>query len=116
MPVTRQGAFIGAYGTQARGSITFDWVPDPEYFQDRILFVKDALEDRTVPLILSQEIVRHDIAENFAGEHDPQGQPWQDWSADYEDPATGRKTPGYASRVKKMSPPHSGRILDRWGT
>jgi len=124
MPITRQGQFIGSYGLSAGGVIEFDWVPDPIVFSEKILAVKDALEDRTVPLILSQVILQQDIEENFAGEHDPEGQEWAPWSSGfhtdsegrtvrsvYEDPATGRVTSlrGYA---ENLPPGHSGMILN----
>jgi len=124
MAVTRSGAFIGAYGTQAAGSITFEWVPDPIIFSEKILDVKDALEDRTIPLLLSKGIIQRDIESNFEGEHDPQGQPWPPWSSGfttdsdgrrrrkvYEDPATGAVTSerGYAENLPDG---HSGKILN----
>lgn len=119
MAVTRQGQFIGAYGTQAGGAITFEWVPDPLVFSEKILDVRDSLDDRTIPLILSQEIIKQDIAENFASEHDPEQQPWAPWSTGgfYTDPATDRtrKVRGYADQVPKLTPAHSGRILDWTG-
>lgn len=98
------GAQIGKFGTVGRGAISFDWVPSPAVFQDRILRVKAAIQDRTVPLILSQEIVKGDIAERFEGEHDPEGQPWAQWSG------------WYSAKVPTLNPPHSGNILDWTGT
>ena len=113
MPITRQGAFIGSYGTQAGGSITFDWVPDPLVFSEKILDVRDNLQDRSLPLLLSQEIIQGDIAENFAGEHDPEGQPWEKWSETAPDPAKGGTAwAGYKYQVPRLNPPHSGKILD----
>jgi phage gpG-like protein len=113
MSLTRTGQFLGSYGAHAEGAITYEWVPDPFVWSEKIMQLKDNLDDRTVPLFLSQQIIADDIAQNFEGEHDPEGMPWKPWSPSYtyEDPATGRKTKtrGYADRKK---PGHSGKILD----
>lgn len=132
MPRVFQGPFLGKYGTQAGGAIGFYWVPDPAVFSEKILHVKDELEDRSVPLAISRGIIARDVGENFAGEHDPQGQPWAPWSSAYHtsdvsdifgshkagdrkiysDPATGKdykQKGGYAENLPKG---HSGKILD----
>lgn len=113
MPITREGSFLGKYGLQARGSITFDWEPNLSFFQERIFEVRDALQDRTVPLALSQAILQQDIAENFRGEHDPEGQPWQEWSQTIVSQPGGRETREvYRGYADNLPPGHSGRILD----
>jgi hypothetical protein len=112
MAITRSGAFIGSYGTQAAGSITFEWVPDPLYFSDKILDVKDSLEDRTVPLILSRAAIQKDIEENFEGEHDPQGQPWAPWSSTVDTRGIVEEGSLFKGYADNLPPGHSGKILN----
>jgi phage gpG-like protein len=123
MAVTKSGASLGGYG-RAGAVMEFEWVPDPVVFSNKVLDVRDSLEDRTIPLAISKGIVARDIEENFEGEHDPEGQPWAPWSSAthvqagtgrtirdvYTDPATGRSRQlrGYA---ENLPPGHSGKIL-----
>lgn len=78
--VVRTGNFLGAYGLKAGGTITFDWQPDPRTFQDRILNVRDALEDRTAPLLAAGQFVTDDIRLRFKEQRDPAGEAWDEWS------------------------------------
>jgi len=101
MPITREGRSLGSYGTQGNGILTFHWAPSPLEFQNKILDVKDSLQDRSAPLRISEQFIQDDIAENFAGEHDPEGQPWVEWSGSYADQV-----------VPFLKPPHTGKKLD----
>jgi phage gpG-like protein len=104
MAFTRSGPFLGKYGKEASGSITFTWVPHPSVFQRKIMQVEDDLSNRTAPLLISKSIISADIEENFRGQHDPEGQPWIDWS------------PSYAkNQVPYLRPSHSGDILNWQG-
>jgi len=125
MPRTFSGAQLSKYGTQAGAVVEFEWVPDPLVFSEKVLEVRDDLENRTIPLAISRGVIARDIEANFEGEHDPQGQPWTPWSSAthiqeatgrrvrdvYTDPATGRSMQlrGYA---ENLPPGHSGKILN----
>jgi phage gpG-like protein len=124
--VTRAGAALGAYGRQAGGVIDVHWVPDPLVFADKILDVRDELEDRSVPLFLASAAIATDIEQNFEGEHDPEGTPWAPWSSAfhtqlgtgrsvrnvYTDPATDKSYAEKKRYAENLPPGHSGKILN----
>jgi phage gpG-like protein len=122
MPVTYLGPQLGKYGRQANAVVEFEWVPDPIVFSKKILDVKDALEDRTIPLAISRGIIARDVEANFEGEHDPEGQPWAPWSSAFD--SDGNRKLGYYDPVKdrhykeklgyaeNLPPGHSGKILN----
>jgi hypothetical protein len=41
------------------------------------------LDNMTPPLMASRQLGIADVSENFAGEHDPDGNPWAPWSESY---------------------------------
>jgi len=65
------------------GTITFSWAPDPMIVARDFERAADYLENMTAPLMASRQLGIADVAENFAGEHDPDGNPWAPWSSSY---------------------------------
>lgn len=72
-------SFTGAFG----GIITFNWAPSPMIVARDLEAAADRLNNMSVPLMAARDLGIADVAENFAGEHDPDGAPWTPWSASY---------------------------------
>jgi hypothetical protein len=121
------GPQLGKYGPQLNAAAQFYWVPDPIVIAERVMRIRDDLEDRTIPLAVSKGIVGRDIEQNFEGEHDPEGNPWAPWSSAYHPkghPEAGQRKMGYYDPAKDRSyvekkgyaenlpPGHSGKILN----
>lgn len=65
------------------GVITFSWAPSPMIVARDYERAADYVENMTAPLMASRQLGIADVAENFAGEHDPDGAPWAPWSESY---------------------------------
>lgn len=72
-------SFTGAFG----GVVTFNWAPSPIISARQLEGAADRLNNMTAPLMAARNLGIKDVAENFAGEHDPDGVPWQEWSESY---------------------------------
>lgn len=79
------GNATGAFG----GTITFDWVPDPEVVAAEIIQTAENLEDRSSPLALSRQIAIGDMRERFMTETSPGGDAWAPWADSYKPYAEG---------------------------
>ena len=65
------------------GTLTFKWAPSPIIVAADYERAADYLENMMPPLMASRQLAIADVAENFAGEHDPDGNPWARWSESY---------------------------------
>lgn len=65
-------------------SITYEWEPDPSDLAASLMAVADALDTRVPMMAQTAQIFRMDVAENFEGEHGPDGDPWAPWAESYE--------------------------------
>lgn len=91
------GRAVGAFSP---GTISFDWVPDPEVVAQELMVTAGRIEDRSQPLLLSERIAILDMRERFDTETDPEGNPWVPWA------------PSYEARAKAVN---KGGILHRFG-
>lgn len=64
-------------------TVHIEYIPDPRVFQQALVEVETALEHVEVPLAFAKEQVQADVRERFTTETDPDGNPWQSWSAIY---------------------------------
>jgi hypothetical protein len=67
------------------GVLTFTWSPSPLVVARDYDQAAGYLENMTPPLLASRQLGIADVDENFAGEHDPDGNPWAPWSESYVD-------------------------------
>lgn len=75
-------ASLGSFG-ELGGEITFEWQPDPDVLSAQLLEVAGYLEDIEGPLLLSEEVLKHDIRMRFETKVDPDGNLWEPWSDNY---------------------------------
>ena len=81
MPTYSGASSVGAFFP---GTISFDWIPEPEVVASELIETANRLEDRSGPLAISRQIAIDDMREHFEGQHDPEGNPWLPWSESYE--------------------------------
>jgi hypothetical protein len=72
-------SFTGAFG----GILSFHWAPSPIVVATQLEAAADKLNNMRAPLLASRDLSIADVAENFAGEHDPDGNAWTPWSESY---------------------------------
>lgn len=61
----------------------FHWAPSPMIVAADIDAAAAYLDNMIPPLMASRQLGIADVSENFAGEHDPDGNPWTEWSESY---------------------------------
>lgn len=92
-------AFASRFRQRGPG-FQFEFVPDPEVFEEAYHRVANNLADTLVPMQMARQVVEADIIERFVTETDPSGTPWQQWSGSSfdlgEDTARAYET-GYAA-------------------
>lgn len=72
-------SFTGSFG----GIVTFNWAPSPILVAQDIEAGARYLNNMSLPLMAARDIGIEDVRENFEGEHDPDGVPWEPWSPSY---------------------------------
>lgn len=98
---TYSGAGAGSFGALG-GSITFEWIPDPEVVARSLFEAAGYLENMAPPLALSRQIAIDDMRERFATHSSPEGEAWQDWSASYEPDAMANNAGGILERTLEL--------------
>lgn len=72
-----------AVGAFFPGTISIDWVPDPNVVANELLVAAGRIEDRSRPLALSREVMVEDVVERFETQTSPEGEPWKPWAPSY---------------------------------
>lgn len=100
MPVFA-GKAAGAFGA-AGGTITIEWIPDPELLAQEILRVAHELQDFTIPLTIARQILKDDVRERFQTKTEPGGDKWDSWSDTYAPVAREYNVNGILERTGAM--------------
>lgn len=79
---TYAGVGAGSFGALG-GSITFEWIPDPNVIASRIMSLAGYLENFQPPLQASQAIARADMQRHFDTESGPGGEAWAPLNEEY---------------------------------
>src|SRR4051812_8083644 len=72
----------GSFGALG-GEITFEWVPSPEMYAQKLMHLAGYLENFVPPLEASKGIARQDMEMHFQTESSPEGTPWAQLDPDY---------------------------------
>lgn len=79
---TFAGRGAGSFGALG-GSITFEWVPDPNVVAGEIMKLAGYLENFLPPLEASKGIAKQDMEMHFDTETSPDGAPWAPLNSEY---------------------------------
>lgn len=92
------GAGAGSFGALG-GSISFEFVPDPEEIAASLMDVAGYLEDIAGPLAISRTIAIEDIRLRFDTQTGPDGNSWVPWSDSYRPDAEQNNIGGILERT-----------------
>lgn len=97
MPVY-SGLSTGAF----RGTISFEWIPEPEVIAAALIETSEYLEDRSAPLALSRQVAQDDMRERFETKTSPEGAAWAPWAESYAPIAAATNVGGLLERTGAM--------------